>query len=116
MRVELAWVAENGEVRLVAIQLPPGATLGEALAAIEEPPLRQALAAGRLAAAVFGKLRRPEEPLVEGDRIELLAPLRIDPKTARQRRVSVRREQAARAKQAAASRRGGKDPTSETNS
>jgi putative ubiquitin-RnfH superfamily antitoxin RatB of RatAB toxin-antitoxin module len=98
MRIELAWVGEDGSVRLRHLELPIGTNLGEALAAIDEPRLREALGAGRLSAAVFGKVRRPEEPLFEGDRIELVEALRIDPKIARQRRVAVRREQAARAR------------------
>ncbi len=96
MQIELAWVAEDGSVSLEAIELAAGASLGEALAAIENPRLREALGAGRLSAAVFGQIRRPDEPLFEGDRIELVAALRIDAKIARQRRVATRRAQAAR--------------------
>lgn len=96
MRVELAWVAEDGNVSLEAIELPAGASLGEALAAIDNPRLREAIGAGRLSAAVFGQSRRPDEPLFEGDRVELVEALRVDPKVARQRRVAIRRAQAAR--------------------
>lgn len=96
MQIELAWVAEDGNVSIEAIELASGASLGEGLAAIENPRLREALGAGRLSAAVFGQIRRPDEPLFEGDRIELVEALRIDPKIARQRRVASRRAQAAR--------------------
>ncbi|MFP5406821.1 MAG: RnfH family protein [Gammaproteobacteria bacterium] len=93
MRIEFAWVGDDGSVCLDFLELAEGTTLGEALAVIEHPALRQALGAGRLTAAVFGQLRRPDERLFDGDRIELLEALRVDPKVARQRRVAVRREQ-----------------------
>lgn len=98
MRVELVWVGDDGEVQSRWLELPAQATLGEALAGIEDRRLRDALTAGRLAAAVFGELRPAGDPLTPGDRIELIEGLRVDPKIARQRRVAVRRAQAARAK------------------
>jgi len=105
MRVEFAWIGKGGEVELRSLELPEGATLGEALAAIVEPALRQALSAGRLSAAVFGQVRSPGDPLYDGDRIELLEGLRVDPKVARQRRVAVRRAQAASEKETTKGRR-----------
>lgn len=107
MRIEFAWVGSSGKVELRSLELPDAATLGEALAAIDEPTLRQALSAGRLSAAVFGQVRSPVDLLSDGDRIELLEGLRVDPKLARQRRVAVRRAQAARDKDAARGRQEG---------
>lgn len=106
MRVEFAWVGSEGKVELRSLELPEAATLGEALAAIDKSALRHALSAGRLSAAVFGQVRSPGDRLFDGDRIELLEGLRVDPKLARQRRVAVRRAQAARDKDAASGRRG----------
>ena len=96
LRIELAWVNPAGEVVRQPMSLAPGSTLGDALAAIESPALREGLTAGRLVAAVFGESRAPTEPLFEGDRVELLEGLRIDPKEARMRRVAVRRAQGGR--------------------
>jgi putative ubiquitin-RnfH superfamily antitoxin RatB of RatAB toxin-antitoxin module len=109
MRIELAWVNAAGEVASRRLELPEGATLGDALAAISEPGLREGLTAGRLVAAVFGQLRKPTEALSPGDRVELLEGLRVDPKVARQRRVAVRRAQAeaGRARSARAREQGG---------
>jgi putative ubiquitin-RnfH superfamily antitoxin RatB of RatAB toxin-antitoxin module len=107
MRVEFAWVGGEGKVEFRSLELPDGATLGEALAAIAEPALRRALSAGRLSAAVFGQVRSPGDRLFDGDRIELLEGLRVDPKLARQRRVAVRRAQTAREKEGAKGRRQG---------
>lgn len=107
MRVEFAWVGSGGKVEVRSLELPEGATLGDALAAIGEPALRQALSAGRLTAAVYGQNRLPGDALSNDDRIELLEGLRVDPKLARQRRVAVRRAQAACEKEATRGRRQG---------
>ena len=47
------------------------------------PGLRDA----RLGFAVFGRRVEPADPVSEGARIEVLRPLRIDPKEARRRRA-----------------------------
>ena len=91
LQVELAWVDAGGRVVLRPLALPAGATLGDALAAIDLPALREGLTAGRLVAAVFGELEPPTAPLFPGDRIELLEGLQVDPKVARRRRAEVRR-------------------------
>jgi len=95
LRVELAWVEADGTVTVRPMRLPAGSTLGDALAAIEAPALREALVAGKLAAAVFGEAKPADAPLSDGDRIELLEGLKVDPKAARRRRAEVRRAQAA---------------------
>jgi putative ubiquitin-RnfH superfamily antitoxin RatB of RatAB toxin-antitoxin module len=64
-----------------ALTLPVGATVAQALAAAAfegETP------AGL---AVFGEAVAPERVLADGDRVELLRPLRMDPKEARRRRA-----------------------------
>lgn len=37
---------------------------------------------------VFGKLGKPEDPLVEGDRVEIYRPLIADPKAARRKKAA----------------------------
>ncbi len=59
---------------------------------------RQALDEGALVVAVHGKLRGRDQPVLDGERIELLGPLTVDPKVARQRRVAHRRAEQARDK------------------
>lgn len=64
-----------------ALILPAGATVAEALArAAFEGEAPAAL-------AVFGEVVAPERVLADGDRMELLRPLRLDPKEARRRRA-----------------------------
>lgn len=72
----------------IAIELPAGATVGDAL-----------VASGWKsdAVAVFGVRATPQDALHDGDRIELLRPLLADPKQARRARADARREQARQA-------------------
>ena len=67
--------------RQVVLQLPPESTVAAALAASE-------LDDGGVAAyAVFGEKATPDTVLHDGDRVELLRRLTIDPKDARRRRA-----------------------------
>ncbi|MBB4129492.1 MULTISPECIES: RnfH family protein [unclassified Xanthomonas] len=81
MRVEvvLAWPDRYSSVSL---DLADGTTVAEAIAAsglaLEQPPVAQ---------AVHGLIARPDQVLRDGDRVELLRPLLLDPKEARRRRA-----------------------------
>lgn len=70
-----------GRHELMALTLGEGATVGDALAA-----------AGWTAeaVAVFGTRAVPADVLREGDRIEVLRPLEVDPKQARRQRAQAR--------------------------
>ncbi|GAA4865433.1 RnfH family protein [Luteimonas vadosa] len=78
VEVVRAWPRAHQEARL---RLPAGATVADAIAAsgidLE----------GVTGYAVFGVRVAVETPLCDGDRLELLRPLRIDPKDARRRRA-----------------------------
>jgi putative ubiquitin-RnfH superfamily antitoxin RatB of RatAB toxin-antitoxin module len=72
------------QVHEVALTLPAGSTVRDALAAADLP-------APDLAActvAVWGRKAQLEQPLRAHDRVELLRPLRVDPKLARRERFS----------------------------
>jgi putative ubiquitin-RnfH superfamily antitoxin RatB of RatAB toxin-antitoxin module len=78
-----------------ALRLPAGASVG---AAIEASGIRDTvaeLADGELEVGVFSQLRKPADPLYDGDRVEIYRPLTIDPKEARRVRVAVRRRRKA---------------------
>jgi len=66
----------------VWLELPVGATVGQALAASGWQDDAQTVAC-----AVFGVRAADETELHEGDRVELLRPLVADPKDARRRRA-----------------------------
>ena len=99
--VQVCWVekAEEAEeaggtggaaaerVRRLALELPAGSTIGELLARVELAALAPRVHAGELALAVYGREAGSETVLNDGDRVELLAGLRVDPKLARAARA-----------------------------
>ena len=108
IRVELA-CAVGDDVRLGSLELADGATIADALVQAQRggllaQPELQALEAGTLSPAVHGRSRPASHPLRDGDRIELLGPLTVDPKVARQRRVAHRRASQTRDKWSGAGR------------
>lgn len=82
------------------LALPDGACAGDALDAVADEVAAEGLDLGDLGLAVFGRLAGRETPLREGDRVELLRPLRMDPRQARAARAAAAR------KRTAAQRRG----------
>jgi putative ubiquitin-RnfH superfamily antitoxin RatB of RatAB toxin-antitoxin module len=82
VEVVLAWPDRALSCRL---QLADGATVGEAvaLAALEGAQACPAV-------AVHGVLAQENQPLRDGDRVELLRPLLADPKDNRRRRARAR--------------------------
>ena len=82
MKVELvmAWTRRHESV---FVELPGKATLGQALEKAGWTRLEDLNGY-----AIFGVNAELSTPLHEGDRIELLRPLQLDPKDARRRRAS----------------------------
>ena len=85
MRVEVVY-ALAGVQDIVVLELPAGA---EARHAVAESGLlvRHGLGAAQLQLGISGRKRSPESPLRDGDRVEILRPLALDPKEARRRRA-----------------------------
>lgn len=87
--VTVAWATPTAQ-DVVALRLPAGATVGDAVA-------RSALAgtwgfeAGRASFAVAGHRVRADTRLRAGDRVDVLRPLTVDPREARRRRAEARR-------------------------
>jgi len=91
IHVELAYCPAPGQIDLVALTLPAGATLAQALAA-SGLLQRHALPTEGLRLGVWGKLREPSQLLRERDRVEVYRPLQVDPKEARRQRYRRHRE------------------------
>lgn len=89
MKIEVVQAGPGGCER-VELDLPAGASVGDAL---RESGLGagQELPGGITAVAVFGVVVDLQAALREGDRVELLRPLLIDPKQARRRRAKAAR-------------------------
>jgi len=87
MRVEVvrALGPSAADIERVALELPEGANVDDALRAsgLDSPVL-----AGY---AVYGEQVTPAHLLRDGDRLELLRALRLDPKQARRRRAEGQR-------------------------
>jgi putative ubiquitin-RnfH superfamily antitoxin RatB of RatAB toxin-antitoxin module len=84
--VELAWSPAPRETRVLALRLPAGATIADALRASGWPELRAVEEGGELVAAVWGRARPAGHPLADGDRVEVLRPLTVAPMEARRAR------------------------------
>jgi len=75
---------------VVRLTVPRGCTVGEA---VERSGLLREfpeLSADVIKMGVFGSLRKPEDLLEPGDRVELYRPLIADPKQARRQRAKAK--------------------------
>ena len=88
MRVTVAWSPAPRQVKEWQLDLPEGATVGEALAASGLPEACPDWAQQALSLAVWGRAQTVEHLLRDQDRVEVLRPLRVDPKVARRERFT----------------------------
>jgi hypothetical protein len=86
IRVELAHALPHVQ-RLVALELPSGATVREALNASGLLKRVPAAERARLRYGIYGGPAGLERRLRDGDRIDILRPLAMDPKEARRLRA-----------------------------
>ena len=77
-----------GQVVEVALDLPVGACLADALRACRVLPAFAGMDVLGLDSGVWGKLAAHTQPLADGDRVELYRPLTVDPKVARRTRFT----------------------------
>lgn len=97
IHVEVVVGVAPRSVQRVALSLPPGATVREALQASGllgvVPGLdEEALAAGRWSVGVWGRKERPGHVLRDRDRVEVVRGLNVDPKEARRTRYRAQGE------------------------
>jgi putative ubiquitin-RnfH superfamily antitoxin RatB of RatAB toxin-antitoxin module len=85
LRVEVVY-ALAGVQDVVPLQLAEGSSAGEAVAA-SGLAARHGLAAGSWVLGIGGRRVAPGTALRDGDRVEILRPLAVDPKEARRRRA-----------------------------
>ena len=84
--VEVAYSPQAGEVQRLALTLPEGTTVAQAIA-------RTGWALPQdIRIAIWGRLREPAELLRDRDRVEICRPLSVDPKEARRQRYRSHRE------------------------
>ncbi|MDT8841351.1 RnfH family protein [Paraburkholderia fungorum] len=80
------------EQTLIAVDLPEGATLQQALDASGILQRYPQIDLGTQKVGVFGKLKPLDTVLADHDRVEIYRPLLVDPKLSRQRRVEKTRK------------------------
>lgn len=88
IRVEVVYALPDRQ-RLLTLEVPAGCTAREA---VERSGLRREfpeIDPGHSPLGIFGRRCQPDQPLRDGDRVEIYRPLKADPK-------EVRRELAAR--------------------
>lgn len=83
MRIEVAWVSPESQL-LIAVDLPDGATVADALEAARNTSSEFPDWADR-PVGVWGRVVPPESALRDGDRVEVYRKLLIDPREARRR-------------------------------
>jgi putative ubiquitin-RnfH superfamily antitoxin RatB of RatAB toxin-antitoxin module len=76
---------------VVSVEVAAGSTLRDAVRASGLPRLAPEIDPDALDLGVFNSPRMPDEPVREGDRIEIYRPLAVDPKEARRIRAEIRR-------------------------
>ncbi|HHJ13838.1 MAG TPA: RnfH family protein [Gammaproteobacteria bacterium] len=85
--VEVAY-ARPDEQRVIQLEVPEGTS---AIQAVELSGIRQffpEIPAEGIKLGIFGKLKKPEQVLAAGDRVEIYRPLIADPKEVRRKRAA----------------------------
>lgn len=106
-RVIVLYAPAPRQVLEWTLQLPEGATVRDAVLASGWPEACRGRDVSVLDVGVWGRPCPPEQPVREGDRVEVYRPLLVDPKVARRERF---RKQGARAAGLFAKRRPGAKP------
>ncbi|CAD6535458.1 RnfH family protein [Paraburkholderia metrosideri] len=91
LSIEVCYAAADGQT-LIAVDLPDGATLQQALDASGILQRYPAIDLNTQKVGVFGKLKPLDAVLADHDRVEIYRPLLVDPKLSRQRRVEKTRK------------------------
>ena len=86
VEVEVAY-AKPEQQALVTLLMPEGATVGDAIQASGLLGRFPEIALSGLKAGIFGVVCKLDQPVSEGDRIEIYRPLLHDPKEARRQRA-----------------------------
>jgi putative ubiquitin-RnfH superfamily antitoxin RatB of RatAB toxin-antitoxin module len=102
--VRVVYCPRPGVIDEVALTLPPGATVADALAASALAARHPGLVLAAHRVGVWGHVHPPTRPLRDGDRVEVYRPLIVDPKEARRERHRLQRRQAAAASSLSGSR------------
>jgi putative ubiquitin-RnfH superfamily antitoxin RatB of RatAB toxin-antitoxin module len=91
LSIEVCYALAN-EQTLIAVELPAGATVQQALEASGILQRYPQIDLGTQKVGVFGRFKALDAVLADHDRVEIYRPLLVDPKLSRQRRVEKTRK------------------------
>jgi len=86
LRVSVAYSPRAGEVDEVVLDVPAGATLGDAIRESGMAQRHPGLDLSRAKSGIWGRVQPEDTALRERDRVEIYRPLQVDPKEARRLR------------------------------
>jgi uncharacterized protein len=92
LRIEIVYARPQCSV-VKSLNLPAGAMIADALSLVASDQDFLGVDLASCAVGIFGKVARRDQPLVDGDRIEIYRPLVEEPKLARRKRVGKARRQ-----------------------
>jgi len=92
MQIDVCYGLPDGASFLAHVELREGATVREAIEASGLLRAHQDIDLTTQKIGVFGKVRALDAVLADLERVEIYRPLKVDPKTARQRRVDKSRK------------------------
>ncbi|KMY86876.1 UPF0125 protein yfjF [Candidatus Paraburkholderia calva] len=92
LHIDVCYGLPEGASFSARVDLRDGATVCEAIQASGVLARHPEIDLATQKVGVFGKLRPLDAALAELDRVEIYRPLKVDPKTARQRRVDKTRK------------------------
>jgi uncharacterized protein len=92
LSIEVCYALPSGQA-LIAVELPEGATVQQALDASGILKRFPQINLTDQKVGVFGKVKPLDAVLADHDRVEIYRPLIVDPKAARQRRVEKTRKE-----------------------
>jgi uncharacterized protein len=87
LRIEIVYAQPHRSV-VKHFSMPPGAVMADALTLAAADRDFFGIDLSGSAVGIFGKVVRRDQPLQDGDRIEIYRPLAEEPKLARRKRVS----------------------------
>jgi len=87
VNVEVAYAKPETQI-IIALEVTPGTTAAQAIAQSGMVQRFPELEANDHKFGIFGKVCKPDQPLREGDRVEIYRPLIADPKQVRKERAA----------------------------
>ncbi|WP_244813627.1 RnfH family protein [Caballeronia sp. Lep1P3] len=92
LHIDVCYGLPGGDNFFAHVDLGDGATVQDAIAASGVLAAHPEIDLTTQKVGVFGKLKTLDAALADFDRVEIYRPLKVDPKTARQRRVEKTRK------------------------